>query len=172
MSRVLFRGAIIALLGFSLALAGCSVRYSFTGASISPDVKSVTISPFPNVAPLVNPTLSSTLTEALKERFSSQTSLALQDFGGHLQFEGEITGYSVAPTAIQGDETAALNRLTVVVQVRFRNLKDPSADFDRSFTAYEEFDSNLQITQVESSLVPEIVKRLVEDIFNASVARW
>lgn len=156
----------------AVTLTNCTVSYSFTGASISPDVQTVSIDNFPNSAPLVNPALANSFTEALKDRFTTQTRLALQDYGGDLQFQGEITGYDVAPTAIQGDETAALNRLTVSVHVRYVNLKDKTANFEKSFTAYEEFPSNKQITQVEAELIPLIIEKLVNDIFNAAVANW
>lgn len=155
-----------------VALGGCSIRYSFTGASIPPDAQTVSIANFPNIAPLVNATFSSLFVEALKDRFSSQTRLAMQEYGGDFQFEGEITGYSVAPTAIQGNETAAMNRLTVTVHVKFTNGLDEKASFDRSFSAYEDFPTTQQLMQIEGELVPLIVEKLVDDIFNSAVANW
>jgi hypothetical protein len=152
--------------------ASCKVQYSFTGASISPDVKTVSISQFVNVAPLVNPTLASNFTEALKERFVTQTSLALQDFGGDLTFSGEIVGYDIAPVAIQGNETAALNRLTITVKVKFVNVKDEKANFDRSFSFYTDYPASQSFADSEQSLVATIQEKLVEDVFNAAVANW
>ena len=151
---------------------GCSVRYSFTGASIPPDVHTVSVMPFPNLAPLVNPTLSSALTEALKDRFLQQTRLGVQDYDADFQFSGEIVGYSVEATAIQSNELAALNRLTISVRVRFLNTKDETANFDRTFSAYEDFSAELAFQQAESALVDQIVEKLVADIFNAAVANW
>ena len=159
-------------LALALLLGGCSVKYSFTGASISPDVKTVSIASFPNVASLVNPTLAASFTEALKEKFVTQTSLSLQNFGGDLEFAGEITTYDVAPVAIQGNETAALNRLTIAVHVKFVNLRDDKANFDRSFSAYEDYSANRPFSDVEGELVATIQEKLVEDIFNAAVANW
>lgn len=159
-------------LALALLLGGCSVKYSFTGASISPEVKTVSIASFPNVASLVNPTLAATFTEALKEKFVTQTSLSLQNFGGDLEFAGEITTYDVAPVAIQGNETAALNRLTIAVHVKFVNLRDDKANFDRSFSAYEDYSANRPFSDVEGELVATIQEKLVEDIFNAAVANW
>lgn len=158
---------------WSLALVvGCKIQYSFTGASISPDVKTVSIATFPNVAPLVNPSLSSGFTEALKEKFVTQTSLALQNYAGDLDFSGEITGYEVAPVAIQGNETAALNRLTITVKVKFVNNKDEKANFERNFSFYEDYAATQAFTDVEQSLVTTIQAKLVDDIFNAAVANW
>lgn len=162
----------LALGGALLCISGCSIRYSFTGASIPPGARSVSVANFPNVAPLVNATLATSFTEALKDRFSSQTRLAIQEYGGDFTFEGEITGYSVAPTAIQGNETAAMNRLTVTVHVKFTNNLDEKASYDRSFSAYEDFPSTQQLTQVEGELVPLLIEKLVDDVFNGAVANW
>lgn len=163
---------ICLLLLLPLCYWGCSIKYSFTGASISPEVRTVTIAQFPNLAPLVNPTLSSAFTEALKEKFVTQTSLALQNFGGDLDFAGEITTYDVAPVAIQGNETAALNRLTIAIHVKFVNIRDEKANFDRTFSAYEDYSANRPFSDVEGALVATIQEKLVEDIFNAAVANW
>ena len=166
------RRLVYLFLALALLLGGCSVKYSFTGASISPEVKTVSIASFPNVASLVNPTLAASFTEALKEKFVTQTSLSLQNFGGDLDFAGEITTYDVAPVAIQGNETAALNRLTIAVHVKFVNLRDDKANFDRSFSAYEDYSANRPFSDVEGELVATIQEKLVEDIFNAAVANW
>lgn len=155
-----------------LGVWGCKVQYSFTGASISPDVKTVSVAPFPNIAPLVTAGLSAQFTEALKNRFMTQTSLGIVEVNGDLQFSGEITDYNVAPTAIQGNEMAAMNRLTVAAKVVYVNLKDKEANFERTFSAYEDFPSSQSVTQVEGDLLPKIVEKLVDDIFNASVANW
>ncbi len=148
------------------------MRYSFTGASISPNVKSVSVANFQNLSMLVNPTLSSFLTEELKSRFVSQTNLSLVSGFGDLAFSGEIRTYSVGPIAIQGNEVAAMNRLTIAVRVKFENAKDPTQNYDRNFSHYEDFDSRQQFAQVEQELVALIVAKLVEDIFNAAVANW
>lgn len=148
------------------------MRYSFTGASISPDVHTVSVAAFPNLAPLVNPTLSSTLTEALKDRFLRQTRLGIQEYDADFQFTGEIINYSVEATAIQSSEQAALNRLSVTVRVRFVNTKEEAGSYDKTFTAYEDFSATTSVQQVEGQLVELIVEKLVEDIFNAAVANW
>lgn len=167
--RTLRWGLCVALL---FLLSACKVQYSFTGASISPEVKTVSIAPFVNVAPLVNPTLASNFTEALKERFVTQTSLSLQDFAGDLAFSGEIVGYEVAPVAIQGNETAALNRLTITVKVKFVNVKDEKANFERSFSFYTDYPASQSFADSEPALVSTIQEKLIDDIFNAAVANW
>lgn len=165
-------GCGILLVACLVGLYACRVSYSFTGASIPPEVHTVSIEPFPNLAPLVNPTLSTTLTEALKDRFLNQTRLSVQEYDADFQFSGEITNYAVEATAIQGNEMAAFNRLTISVHVRFVNTKEEKNSYERSFSAYEDFEASNSFQQVEAELVEEIVSKLVDDIFNAAVANW
>ncbi len=156
----------------AIALVSCSIKYSFSGASISPDVKTVSVEHFQNLAPLVNPTLSNTLAETLRNRFISQTRLNVVSAYGDLSFSGEIRNYRVQPVAIQGNEMAAMNRLTIAVRVKFENVIDPTQNYDKTFTHFEDFPSTSQLAQVEQQLVTLIVEKLVEDIFNNAVANW
>jgi len=152
-------------------LQGCKF-YSFTGASIPPNVKTITIKYFTNNAPLIQPTLSQTFTDALKDRFSSQTNLALVNKNGDLILEGEITNYSTQPVAIQGNEQAALNRLTITVNARFTNTLDEKQNFETTFSRYEDYESSKSLSEVESTLIDQINQMLVEDIFNKAVVNW
>ena len=153
-------------------VAACTFRYSFSGASISPDARTFSVAFFPNMAPLVNPVLSAEFTDALTLRFLSNTRLSQIDDDGDLAFEGAITNYMVSPLAITAGEVAAMNRLTIAVQVKFENRIDPSQNFDRSFSQFEDYDSQQDLAAVEATLVEEIVAKLIDDIFNASVANW
>lgn len=154
-----------------LSFAGCGV-YSFTGASIPPEAKTISVSYFVNNAQYVEPTLSQSLTDALRDRFISQTDLDIINEGGDLQLEGVITDYSTRPIAIQGDETAALNRLSVTVNVKYTNLIDPAKDYDTRFTRYEDYSSDLDLSTVKDQLIVEINEALVDDIFNRAVVNW
>ncbi len=165
MRRLLFV-LIFALTG------GCGGGYSFTGASISPDVKTVSVTFFENYAQLVNPALSQTVTESLKDIFLVQTSLEVIQRDGDLQFEGSIVDYSVRPLAIQSDEQAAQNRLTISLSVIFTNTKDSEKDFESRFTRFGDFDSDQDLSAVEDELVEQITTELVQDIFNKSVVNW
>ena len=163
------------IIGFAImlfAISSCTIKYSFTGASIPPDAKTVAIADFKNMAPLINPTLSNAITEALKDKFVAQTSLMLTRDDADLKFEGTIVDYKTQPMAIQSGDVAAKNRLTISVKVKFTNSKDPKANFDTSFTRYEDYDSSLSLDAVEAGLVEEIVKQLIDDIFNKSVVNW
>ena len=122
-----------------LCLQACKGGYSFTGTSISPDVKSVSIAYINNMAPIVYPSLSNTLTETLKDKFTRNTRLDLIEEEGDLQFEGEVTNYDVTSMAVQANEVAATNRLTITVKIRFTNNVDEKQSYDKSFSAYEDF---------------------------------
>lgn len=152
-------------------MAGCGV-YSFTGASIPPEAKTITVVYFVNNAPFVEPSLSQSLTDVLRDKFQSQTSLVFVKDGGDLQLEGSITDYSTRPVAIQGNETAALNRLSISVKVRFTNLIDPTKDFETTFTRFEDYPSSEELSDVQDQLISEIDDALVDDIFNKAVVNW
>ena len=151
--------------------SSCGV-YSFTGASISPDIKTVSIAYFPNRAPIVQPALSQVFTEKMKDKFVSQTSLTLVNREGDLQFDGQITDYVTQPTAIQGNEQAALNRLTITVKVKFVNTKDEKQSFESSFSRFTDYDSRKNLTSIETELINEVCNQLVDDIFNKAVINW
>lgn len=153
-------------------LGGCTVKYSFSGASIPLDAKTVSVPYFPNNAPMVAPSLSSTLTNSLQDKFARQTSLELVDTGGDLAFEGEITNYTSTPAAITAAETAAMNRLTITVKVKFTNIFEPQNNYNKSFSAFAEYDATQLLQDIQDSLITEICEQLVQDIFNAAVANW
>ena len=160
------------LLILMLSLSSCGI-YSFSGTSIQPDVSTVTIDLFEYKALKVNPTLSNDLTEGLKNRFRTMTKLEQVDVDGDLEITGEVTGYNVTASSITADEVAASNKLTITVKVSFMNRKHPEDEFtDKSFSSYAEHDSTLSLDAVEARRTAEIVEKLVEDIFNASVAQW
>lgn len=154
------------------AFSACKIKYSFTGASISPDIKTVSIQYFQNYAPIVQPTLSQVFTEKMKDKFTSQTNLSLVKSSGDLNFEGSITSYSTQPIAIQGNETAAMNRLTITINVKFTNAKNEKQNFEKPFSFYADYDSKISLAAKENELIKQITDRLVDDIFNASVSNW
>lgn len=164
-------GVVVALSAAGLILRSCGV-YSFTGTSIQPDVKTVTIPYVEYKALRVNPSLSNTLTEALKDKFRKLTKLEQVDEEGDLEIRGEIIGYDVKAMGITANEVAAQNRLTINVKIYFTNRKYPEEDFEKSFSSYADFDSALTLDAVEAEKCDEIIEKLVEDIFNATVANW
>lgn len=161
-----------ALVMTAFLVQSCGI-YSFTGTSIQPDVKTITINYFEYKALKVNPTLSNQITEELKTKFMRLTKLEQVDIDGDLEIIGEVTGYDVKATAITANEQASQNRLTVNVKIAFIDRKYPENSFEsKSFSAYADFDAMQQLDAVESSLCEEIVEKLCEDIFNGTVANW
>ncbi len=156
-----------------LLVASCTVSYRFNGASIDySQIKTLTISNFNNLAPLVNPSLAPLLNESLRDAYSKQTRLVQVRSGGDLELEGEITGYVLTPMSIAGDGIASETRLTITVNVRFSNRVNSNKDFERSFSAYQSFSNTQTLVQVQDELCQTIVDELVETIFNQTVADW
>ena len=160
------------ILAVAFAMTGCTISYSFTGASIPTQAKTVSIAYFPNNAPMVAPTLSSTLTSSLQDKFARQTKLQIVEENGDLAFEGEITNYATAPAAVTAAETAARNRLTITVKVKFTNAIDDKMSFNKNFSAYADYDSTKLLPEVEGELITQIVEQLVTDIFQAAASNW
>ena len=162
---------LIVILLAALVLNSCGI-YSFSGTSIKPDVNTITINYIEYKALRVNPALSNDLTEALRNQFRRMTRLEQVDQDGDMELSGEVTGYDITAAAVTADEVAARNKLTVTVKITFTDKKHSDEDFEKSFSAYAEYDSTNTLDAVESSLCAEIIEKLVEDIFNASVAQW
>jgi hypothetical protein len=162
----------ILLLTFLFVSQSCTISYKLNGASIAPEVKTVSIQYFTNRAPLAMSNLEQIITDNLKDKFKSQTKLKQVDEMGHLDFSGEITQYFTKPMAITGDEVAAQNRLTIEIHVKFTNEIEPQYNFDQNFSQFADYDSSSDLSSVEQELVDEIVEKLIEDIFNKSVVNW
>ena len=155
-----------------IALNACVGGYSFTGADISADIKTIQVDFFPNQASMVQPNLSTVFTETLKDKFISQTNLEMVTYDGDISFEGAIINYNVTAQAFQGNETAALNKLTITEKVKFVNSKETTKNFESNFTRYADFESSLNLASIEGELIQSISEELVTDIFNRAVANW
>lgn len=170
LSSFLFQCSLLA----ALLATGCgvAVKYSLSGASIPPDAKTFSVAYFPNNATMVSPILSSTLTDALVDMFSRRTRLTQTEEGGDFAFEGEIVNYTSVTASVSSDDYALLNRLTITVKVRFTNAVDEKASWNKTFSAYEDYESTRLLTEVEGELIPQIVDKIVTDIFSASASNW
>lgn len=155
-----------------ILFSSCKIHYSFTGGSVPPEAKTVSVQYFQNNASLAPPTLSQSFTEALREKLSSQTRLSLVNKGGDLVFEGSISGYTTGPIAIQSSDQAALNRLTITVSVKYSCMFDEKKNFEQSFTRYADYTSDQNISSIEDQLTREINEQLVQDIFNKALNNW
>lgn len=152
-------GIIYLFLVLSVIMAGCTISYKFNGASIDyTKVKTISIKDFPNQAPLVYPPLSQQFTEGVKDIYVRQTRLSLVRDNGDLQLEGEITGYDLTPMAVKEDAYSSKTKLTITVKVRYTNRTNADEDFEQSFSAYREFDSNVMLQDVQDQLCSEIIE--------------
>ena len=154
--------------------AGCGVKvkYSFTGASIPVEAKTISVATFQNRASLVQPGLNQRVTDALIDMCRAQTNLGILASGGDLSFEGDITDYKTQPLTVGGDEQAAMNRFSISVRVKYVNSFNADNSYEQTFTRYQDYDSSLDLSSVEATLVEEIVKMLIEDIFNRAFVNW
>ena len=146
--------------------------YKFNGGSTG-DSKTIQVDFFANQASLIEPQLSQRFTQDMQDLFLRQTNLDLIRTGGDLRFEGEITGYRVNPMSTTSQQTAAQNRLTITVNVRFYNRLKEEDDFEKQFSFYSDFEANAQLTGgVLDAALDEILERIIQDIFNASLGNW
>lgn len=163
----------VILLIYTGLYTACSINYGFVTKSIDYDkVKTFSVYYFPNRARLVNPNLSQQITESLQDKLLRQTSLDQLQEGGDLEFEGQITGYDTRPMNISEGDFAAQTRLTVTVKVKYTNNTNRDDDWEKTFSAYEDFDATRILSDVEDELMEEILEKIIEDIFNASIAKW
>lgn len=167
-----FNRILFLILPLALLCQSCGI-YSFSGTSIPPGMKTISVDFFENTAPIVVPTLSQAFTEELKSRIRNQTNLNLIRDNADGHFEGRITDYNIAPVAITANERANLVRLTITVSVKYMNAVDPTQDFEQPFSRYTEFSiDNETVQQQEPKVIPIVNKMLIEDIFNKAFANW
>jgi hypothetical protein len=161
------------LLLLALIFNGCIISYKFNGASIDySKTKSIAIADFPNVAALVYPPLSSSLSDGIRDIFQRQTRLQVTRRGGDLELEGEITDYQLTPMAVSADSYSAETKLTIRVRVRFTNNVYPEESFEKTYTAYQTFDASQMLTDVQEELCNTMITEIAEQIYNDTVAKW
>lgn len=170
--------SLIVLLSFALSNSSCGV-YSFTGASISPNVETISIQTFYNNSPLGPSNMSPVFTESIKDYYLRNTSLTLVDGEGDLQLEGSIDNYTLTPVAVSASEDpsgldlTSLTRITIYVSATYTNLEDDQFDFEKTFSFFKDFDQNREdLSANEEEFVNEIFDQIILDIFNSSVANW
>lgn len=152
-------------------LCGCRVNYSFTGGDVG-SARTCSVEVFQPRAALATPQSAQTFTETLRDLLQAQTPLNMVRADGDVRFDGEITGYEVQPVAIQASETAALNRLTMTVNVRYVNATDKAKNSEFSVSRFLDYDSTQDLATVESTLVAQISQQLAQDIFDRTLGNW
>ena len=154
--------------------------YSFTGSSLSPEMKTVKINTFPNNASNNLPSLSQEFTVALQNRFLQRTTLKGAVENPDLLIEGEISDYNITPTSVgtattteQGNTIQALqNKLTIAIKVHYENKIDPTLSFDRTYSDEAVFNSDLDLNTIETAQVRIVNERIINKIYNDIVANW
>lgn len=165
------KGIYILLIGVTLTLNGCGV-YNFTGTG-QIDADTFQVNYFQNNADLVEPGIERTFTIRLQEILQNQTSLNLTNQGGDLLYEGEIVEYRITPMSATSNQTAAQNRLTIAINVRFSNKNKEEDNFEKRFSFFYDYDANEQMTGSRlTAALDEIFERITQDIFNESLAKW
>lgn len=164
---------ILLVLAVSFTLQGCKY-YSFTGADIDySTTKTFQVNFFQNNAPIVEPGIARDFTQELQDLLVNQTSLDLVNNNGDLIYEGEITQYYIAPITATSNNTAAQNRLTININVRFYNSNKPEKDFEQGFSFYFDYPAATQLTGSQlDDAIAIIFERITQDIFNKSLANW
>jgi hypothetical protein len=163
----------IVLFILPLVLWSCSVKYSLTGASISPETKTFQVNYFQNNSTLIEPGIDRDFTNKLIDLLINQTSLDLVKSNGDLLYEGEIVEYRISPTTATANNTAAQNRLTISINVRFIDKSDSEAEFEKRFSFYYDYPGSSQlIGSQKDTAIDEIFERITQDVFNASLAKW
>ncbi len=160
---------LLLLILVSQTLTGC---YSFRGASLDPNLKTLQVQNFVMQAAGGPANLTLTFNEKMKEYFQRNTSLKMTNFNPDLMFEGSIVGYEVEAKAPTSSDKGGLNRLTIRVQVKFTNAKDENKNFDQEFSFYQDFPQNQTLSTVEKDLIPKIFDQIVLDIFNKTAGEW
>jgi len=151
----------------------CLISYTFNGASIDyAKTKSISIVDFNNVAELVHPPLAQEFSEKLRDKYAKQTRLQLLKNNGDLHLEGEIVGYDLTPMAIGQDSYSAETKLTVTINVRFTNNVNSEDDFEKKYSAFQSFDSNKMLTDVQDELLAIMMEDIIDNIYNDTVAKW
>jgi hypothetical protein len=163
---------VIVIISFALLLQACKVSYSFTGANTG-NLETVSVQYFVDRSNLAPPNLPQYVTDELKDMIQSQTKLNLVNGLAEANFEGEVRIYDgQRPVAISGDDVASLNRFTIAVKVKYTNSLDPDMDFEETFSQYQDYDSKMSFQNVENELKEDIVKQIIEDIFNKAFVNW
>lgn len=172
-SNYKFTGLLVLLL-LGITLGGCGI-YSFTGTTISPDIRTISISNFENPTGEGPANLTQVVTTSFKNYYRRNSNLTILQENGDLQLEGQIVSFTVTPAAIQRDgqqDIANLNRLTLGIQIRYTNTKNPEEDFDQLFSITQDFPVDQDVTQLSPAIIDQMTERLVTDVFNKSVANW
>jgi len=166
---------MLTTIALTLIFNGCGF-YNFSGASTG-TAESFQVNFFQNLADqspgsTIEPGLDRDFTNSLQDLINTLTSLSLTNNNGDLLYEGEIIEYRVAPMTATANQTAAQNRLTMSVNVRFYNKTKEDSDFEQRFSFFYDFPGTSLLESVKAEAHEELFERITQDIFNKSLADW
>lgn len=155
-----------------VALISCKV-YSFTGANVNPDIKTMSVAYIYNKSGNGPASASDIFTNLLKDKMITNTNLKMVNAGGDVQFSGDITGYNYTIQAPSGNTTSDLRRITISVTINFYNSVDTEDGFEQQqFSRFADYPVSEDLTGIEESIITEISDQLVDDIFNKAFVKW
>jgi hypothetical protein len=156
-----------------MLFSGCTISYKFNGAYIDyTKTKTISISEFTNTAELIYAPLTQQFSERLRDLYTRNTRLQVLKKAGDMHIEGEVTEYYLTPMAISADTYASQTKLTITINVRFTNNKNPEDDFEKKYSAYQTFDSSKLLNDVQDELLKTIIEEIADNIYNDTVAKW
>ncbi|MGV3698137.1 LptE family protein [Flavobacterium sp.] len=163
---------ILTVLLVAISINGCSVKYNMTGTGEIAG-KTFQVNYFQNNAEIVEPGIERTFTIRLQEIIQNQTNLNLTTSNGDLVYEGEIVDYRITPMQATASQTAAQNRLTIAINVRFTNKKKEADNFEKRFSFYFDYDGSTQLVGSKLTEALDVIfERITQDVFNESLAKW
>ncbi len=156
-----------------LCLNAC---YSFKGISIPPDIGTFYVDPFQNTTATGPADIGDRFSESLRDIILSSSRLTYNETEPDIEFTGTVSGFNVTSVAPQeregGSFGSALNRLQISIQVDYVNHKNEEDNWTQSFSFFEDFDSNTDLSSVQEELISNIFRQLTEDVFNRSFTNW
>ena len=159
----------------AVLVSACSISYKFNCSSIDyTKVSTISFETFPNrsVGFVWGP-MESMFNTALQDIYMQQTRLEQVKRDGDLQLSGEITNYDAYNKGVGADGYSTMAELRMTVRVNFTNKSNPQENFeDKQFSANREYDASQQLSSVQDELVNQMIKDIVDQIFNATVANW
>tara|TARA_B100000123_G_scaffold110308_1_gene81131 strand:+ start:1291 stop:1785 length:495 start_codon:yes stop_codon:yes gene_type:complete len=146
--------------------------YTFSGASISPEIKNIKISYFINEAENFKANLDRDITQKLTDFIIEQTDLSVNNDNYEIEINGKIISYDITPISISSNDFANQNRLSISVNIDFKNYINEKENYNQKFTRYVDYKSDQNIEEIESELNDQIIEEICIDIFNKTFVNW
>ena len=146
--------------------------YTFSGASISAEIKNIKIGYFINEAENFKVNLDRDITQKLTDFIIEQTDLSVNNNNYEIEINGKIISYDISPISISSNDFANQNRLSISVNVDFKNYINEKENYNQNFTRYVDYKSDQNLEEIESELTDQILEEICVDIFNKTFVNW